>query len=172
MSLLLLVIHLGLGAPQPLFVGLALYCRRKRLGTTSLDAAASETLDNTGFDHLADSAELFANGLGLPDKGLKDDVLRALHIDEVAAADALCWLQLAVDAPVSLLEPGGVPGQIKVKQVGTAHLQVDALASGIGADEHANGLLGRVSIEGLLQCFTALRAGCAGEDTDTVIGAV
>ena len=93
-------------------------------------------------------------------------------VDEVAAADLLCRLKLAVDAAVTLLQARGVPGQVEVEQIGAAHLQVDAFARGIGADEDAQRLFGGVRVEGLLQGLAALDAGRSGKDADAVIGPV
>ena len=64
-------------------------------------------------------------------------VLGALREHEVVAADLRCRLQLAVDAPVALLDPAGVPRQVEVEQVGAVCLEVQPLASGVGGDQDA-----------------------------------
>jgi hypothetical protein len=40
-------------------------------------------------------------------------------------------LQLSIDAAIALLQARGIPGQVDVDQIMTAHLQVDALASSV-----------------------------------------
>ena len=75
MSLLLFNGHLGAGAPQSLFVRLALYSRRKGFGTASLNASTCETLGNSRLDHLANRAELFANGLDRENDSVTDSEL-------------------------------------------------------------------------------------------------
>ena len=86
-------------------------------------------------DDLSGRAKLLADALGLADERLQDDVLGALLVDEVAAPDLRRRLQLAVDAAVALFEPRRIPGQIDVDEVVAAHLEVDAFARGVGADQ-------------------------------------
>ena len=64
-------------------------------------------------DHLAGRAELRrGSARSFRTSACEDDVLLALLVDEVAAADLRRRLQLAVDAAVALLQPRRVPGQI------------------------------------------------------------
>ncbi len=50
-------------------------------------------------------------------------------------------LPKAVDAPLALLQPVGVPGQVVVQHGGEVLLQVDAFAQTVGGDQHAQGRL-------------------------------
>ena len=94
-------------------------------------------------DHLAGRAELRADQLGLPHQRLKDDVFLALRVDEIAAPDLGRRLKFAVDAAVPLLEASRVPRKINVDEVVASHLQIDAFARGVGADEDAQRILVR-----------------------------
>ena len=66
------------------------------------------------------------------------------------AADLGCRLELAVDAAVALLDAAGVPGQVEVEEVGAVRLEVQALARGVGGDQDAQRILGRVGVEAAL----------------------
>ena len=101
---------------------------------TAQNAAFGQTLRDALFDHLADRSELLADGLRLPDQRLQDDVGFALLVAEISANDLFRRLKLTIDAAVALLQPGGVPRQIEMNQVGAIALEVDALAGSIGAD--------------------------------------
>ena len=80
-------------------------------------------------------AKLAPDGVGLPNESIEDDVFRALQIDEVAAKNLRCRLELAINTAVALLEARGVPGQIEVNKVVTLLLKVDALACRVSANQ-------------------------------------
>ncbi len=117
--------------------------------------AVSRSRDAFG-DDLTRRAQLTLDGLGLAHQRLEDDVLLALGVAEVAAEDLRGRLQLAVDPAVALLKPRRVPRQIEVDEVVAAGLQVDALARGVGADQDAHRLGGRIGVEGPLHRLAAL----------------
>jgi hypothetical protein len=64
-------------------------------------------------------------------------------VNEIAADHGLGRLQLAVDPPIALLQPRWIPRKIKMDEVATPGLQVDAFARGIGADQDAQRLFRR-----------------------------
>ena len=63
------------------------------------------------------------------------------------APDGVGRLELAVDPAVALLDPAGVPRQVEVEEVGAVRLEVQALPGGVGGDEDAQRILGRVGVE-------------------------
>jgi len=67
---------------------------------------------------------------------VKDVVLGASGEEEIAD-DWLALLPVAIDAPVALLEPVGVPGQLEVDDTPAGALEVEALARGVGGQEDA-----------------------------------
>ena len=163
-----LVVHLGDGGLfEPLvggFVDLA------RLGLWPPDAFPLEPFRQPLADHLSGGAELLTDALGLAHERPQDDVFGTLLVIEVAAPHLRRGLKLAIDAAVALFEPRRVPGQIDVDQIVAAHLEVDAFARGVGADEDAQRIRGRVGVEATLQLLAAFGRGCAGEDGDAIIG--
>jgi hypothetical protein len=167
---LLVVVHLGAGAGGTLGVVFVLDLLRKRCGVG--DAFAFELPGDTVLDHLAGRSELATDDLGLPHDRVEHDVLGTICIDEVAAEDFLRRLEFSVDASVALLEAGGIPRQIEMDEVAAAGLQIDALASGIGADQDADGLDRRFGVEGALDLLAAVEAGRAGEDADPLVAAI
>ena len=109
-------------------------------------------------DHRADAAQHLADGLHLldhaaqklqvavqlPDRnGREARHLLPARRDEMEHVHRV-RLAVAVDAAVSLLESYRVPRDLVMHHAVTVALQVDALAGGIGADEHPN--LGNVGI--------------------------
>ena len=87
--------------------------------------------------------------------GVVDGVVKLLRLGEVRALRSLRRLELAVDAAVALFEPCGIPGQIEMDEVVAAHLQVDALARRVGANQDAKRVLGWVRIETALEFLAA-----------------
>ena len=51
-------------------------------------------------------------------------------------------MAVAVNASITLLQPRRIPRQIEVDEVAAPGLQVDALASSVGAEQDAQRLLG------------------------------
>ena len=123
-------------------------------------------------DHLREAAELLLDGLGLPDEHLEHAVLDALRQHEVVAADLGGRLELAVDAAVALLDAARVPGQVEVEEVGAVRLEVQALAGGVGGEQDAQRVLGRVGVEAALDLLAPAPAGEAVDDLDALVGAV
>ena len=165
----LLVIHLGTCTGQPLRVGFLLDCLRERGRRTTIDAALCEAISNPLLDHLPRGAELPLNHFAFAHQGLEHDVGLALIVKEVTAEHLLGRLELAIDAAVTLLKTGRVPGQIEMDEVRAIGLKIDTFARGVGADEDAEQLLRRISIECRLYLFAAILAGCAGEYSDAVV---
>ena len=121
--------------------GFDLSCKALRVPVT--DAAAQSALDVV-VDHLGEAAEFALDGLRLADQHFQHAILGALREHEVVAADLRGRLQLAVDAPVALLDAAGVPGQVEVEQVGAVRLEVQSLAGGVGGDQDAQRIVRRV----------------------------
>ena len=117
-------------AGEPLDVGVA-------------DALAQAALDVV-VDHPREAAELALDRVGLADEHLEHAVLGALGQHEVVAADLRGRLELAVDPPVALLDPPGVPRQVEVEEVGAVGLEVEPLAGGVGGDQDPQRVVGRV----------------------------
>ncbi len=107
-------------------------------------------------EHVEDlAAQAPARLLELLQQLAVDVALAGLLGDEVPEVADL-GLADAVDAPEALLDAVGVPGQVVVDhQVGA--LEVDALARGVGGEQHLD--LGIVP-EGLLRLAGALRGPC------------
>ena len=98
------------GDPFALLVQVRLFDLAGQLvRVTVADAAAEPALDVV-VDDLGETAKLFPNGLGLPHKDLEHAIFNALWQHEVVASHHVRWLQLPVNAPISLLDPAGVPG--------------------------------------------------------------
>ena len=53
------------------------------------------------------------------------------------ANDLRRGLELAVDAPVALLDAAWVPGQVEVEEIGAVGLEVQPLAGGVGGEQDA-----------------------------------
>jgi hypothetical protein len=136
------------------------------------DALCVEPIGDALLDHLTGRPELGADRLGLADERVEDDVLFPLHVNEVAAEDLRRRLQFAVDAAIALLQPRRVPRQIDMDQVVAAGLQIDALASGVGADQDTQRFGRRFGVEGELDRLAAVCSGDAGEDADPLVGAI
>ena len=125
-----------------------------------------------GVDHLGQAAQLSLDGLGLADEGHQDAILGALLVDEIMAEDLGARLELAVDPPVALLHPAGVPGHVEMEEVPAVGLEVQALAGRVGGDQDAERMLGRVGVEGELDGLPLVMRRRAVEDRDPVVGAV
>ena len=138
---LLLVIHLGTRAREPLGVGLILDRPGKRLRLAAVDAALRQPVGDPLLDHLAGRSELALDDLGLAHQRLEHDVGLALLVTEIAAEDLLGRLELAVDAAVALLEARWIPRQVEMDEVRAIGLQIDAFARRIGADQDAQRLV-------------------------------
>ena len=167
-----LAVHFGLGASAGLpvvFLGdLAGDCG----GLTLADPGLGQLGGDAILDDPAGGAELLPDGLGLANQGFQDDVRFSLLVAEIAAMDALGWLQLAVDAAIALFEPRRIPGQVEVDEVGAAGLQIDAFARRVGADQNPQGLHRGVGVEGALHRLAAIRIGRNGEDADPLVLAI
>ncbi|KIF65924.1 hypothetical protein HY68_38665 [Streptomyces sp. AcH 505] len=85
----LVIVHFGARARQPL--GIAFFRNRTRDGRrlAAGDSAFSEPFGDPILDHLADRAELLANGFGFSNECLQHDVRFALLVAKVAADDLL-----------------------------------------------------------------------------------
>ena len=129
---------------------------RQPLGVAVADALPEPALDVV-VDHLREAAQLLLDRLGLADEHLEHAVLGALGQDEVVAADLVGRLELAVDAAVALLDAAGVPRQVEVEEVGAVRLEVQALAGGVGGDQDAQRVLGRVGVEAALDLLAPRR---------------
>ena len=114
----------------------------------------------------------FADGLGFPHQRFQHDVGFALLVAEVPADDLLRRLELAIDPAVALFQPGGIPRQIEMNEVGAIGLKVDALAGGIGADQDTQRLDVRVRVEGPFDLFPSIRSRRSREHPDAVVGAI
>jgi hypothetical protein len=79
--------------------------------------------------------------LRLLDEHLKHSVLDALRQYEIMTAHARCWLELAVDAAVALLDAARVPRQVEVEKIRTMRLKVQALAGCIRREQDAERVL-------------------------------
>ena len=92
----------------------------------ALYVPVTDALARTVFDivvyHLGDAAELALDGLRLPDQHFQHAVLGPLRQREVVTADLRRGVEPAVDAPVALLYPAGLPRQVEVEQVGAVRL--------------------------------------------------
>ena len=134
--------------------------RPGRLGDLgALDPAAAQRLDQPLVEHGAEPAELAIDRLGLLDDPAEDRVLLAVLVEEVAAIDRRRRLELAVDAAVALLEPGRVPGDVVVEEVGAVLLEVQALAGRVGGEQDPDGVVGGVGVERLLDLLAFLERG-------------
>ena len=113
---------------------------REPLGIAVADALP-ETALNVVVDHLREATELLLDGLSLPDEDLEDAVFDPLRQREVVTADFVGWLELAVDAAVTLLDTARIPRQVKVEEVRAVRLEVQPLAGGIGRKQDTQGIL-------------------------------
>ncbi len=163
-----LVVHLGNGSCFEALVGG--FINLASLVSWPPDAFALEPLAQPLADDLPGRAKLLADALGLSDERAQDDVFGTLLVVEVAAPDLRRRLKLAVDAAIPLFKPRRVPGQIDMNEIVAAHLEIDAFARGVGADENAQRIRGRVGVEATFQLLAAFGRGRASEDRDAIVG--
>src|SRR5258708_20924007 len=106
------VVHLGARTVQSFGVVFFRDRTSDRYRLPAQDSTFSKPLGDTVLNHLADRAKLFANGLRFPNQRFENNIRFALLIAKISADDLLGWLELPIDAPVSLFQPVGVPRQI------------------------------------------------------------
>ena len=166
------IVHFGARALEPF--GVVFFANRAgdRRPLAPPNPAFRKPLGNAVLDHLADGTELFADGLGFPHQRFQHDVGFALLVAKVSANDLLRRLELAIDAAVALFQPGGIPRQIEMNEVGAIGLKIDALPRGIGADEDTQRLNVRVRVEGSFDLLSSIRSRRAREHADAIVGAV
>ena len=75
--------------------------------------------------------------LRLPDQDFEHAVLGPLGEYEIAAEHLVGGLQLAVDAPVALIEPARVPGQVEMEQVAAMTLKIESLTCSVRRNQDA-----------------------------------
>ena len=88
------------------------------------------------------------------------------------AKDLRRRLKLAVDAAVALLEATRIPGEIEMKEVVAVGLEIETLTGGVGGDEDAERLGGRIGVEGFFDFLAAVGRSRAAEDGDAAVGRV
>ncbi len=88
------------------------------------------------------------------------------------AIDDRLLLQLAVDAAVALLHAAGVPRHVKVKEIVTAGLEIQAFTSGVGRNQNAKRILLRDGIECLFDRFAFVVRRWAMVDGNAVLALV
>ena len=162
-----------LGRDALLLPGLPVEIRRLDLPREALrvpvaDAAAKTPLDVV-VDHLGEAAELALDGLGLPHQHFEHAVLFALREHEVVANDLWRGLELAVDAPVALLDPPRVPGQVEVEEVGAVGLEVQPFAGGVGGEQDAQGVARGIGVEAALDLLALRPDGLAVDGLDALL---
>jgi hypothetical protein len=64
-------------------------------------------------------------------------LLDALRKHEIIAVNFQRGLQLAIDAPVTLLDTARIPGQVEMEKIRAMRLEVQALPGGIGREQDA-----------------------------------
>ena len=134
--------------------------------------ALLQRIGQAGVDHLRETAQLLLDVLRLADQRPKDAVFRPLLVDEVMAVDLVIGLELAVDAAVALLHAAGVPRNVEVEEVPAVGLEVEALAGGVGGDQDADRVFGRVAVERLLDLLALVGRRGAVVDRDPLLGPV
>jgi hypothetical protein len=135
--------------------GAGLLRRFEPLRGLRVDATVHDLAEPIQEDR-ADRSELALNHVDLLDKLPEDDVLGAIGVDEIMAPDFRLGLQRPIDAPVTLLDSGGVPGHVEVEKVRAMALQVHAFTSRVGRDQNANGVLVGRRVERALDLFALL----------------
>ena len=100
------------------------------------DALGQVALDVV-VNHLRQAPELLLDGLRLPDQHIEHPIFGPLGKHEVMASHFRRGLQLAIDAPVALLDAAWIPRQVEMEQIRTIGLEVQALAGGIGGEQNA-----------------------------------
>ena len=135
------------------------------------DAAPEPSLDVV-LDHLRETAEFLLDRFGLPHQHVENAVLPALRQLEVAAAHLGRGLELAVNAPVALLDAARVPRQVEVEEVGAVGLEVQPLAGGVGGEQDAERVLGGRGVEPALDLAAAGAGDEAVNRIDALFGAV
>ena len=95
----------------------------------------ADTLTQSALDivvnNLREAAELLFDGLRLPDQHIEHPILDPLGKHEVMAGHFWRRLQLAVDAPVALLDASRIPRQVEMEKIGAMDLKVQALPGGM-----------------------------------------
>ena len=124
------------------------------------------------IDHRRQASELLADGFRLADEHLKYPVLNPLLEDEIVAPHLGCRLELAVDAPVALLDPAGIPRQVKMEEVRAMRLEVESLPGSVGRQEDAQGLPARRGVEPPLDFLAPVTGDQSVDHRDPVIGQV
>ena len=117
--------------------------------------ALSEPSFDVVLDHLREAAEFALNRFRFAHQNVEHPVLRALGQLEVAAAHFRRGLELAVNAPVALLDTAGVPRQVEVEEVGAVGLEVQSLPGGIGGEQDAERIFCRRGVEAPLDLAAA-----------------
>ena len=108
--------------------------------------AAAKAAFDVIVNHLGQAAEFALDGLGLPYQHFQNVVFGALWKHEVVAAHLGRRLELAVDAPVALLDATRIPGQVEVEEIGAMRLEVQSLAGRVGGDQDAQGITRRIGV--------------------------
>src|SRR5690606_17225860 len=73
---------------------------------------------------------------------------------------------------IALLDAARIPGKVEVEEVGAVRLKVQPLARGVGGEQDAQRVPGRVGIEAALDLLAAGAAGEPVDHLDTLVGSV
>ena len=126
----------------------------------------------TLFENLGKATEFVLDGGGFADKGLEDAVLGALLVEEVVAVNLGGRLKFTVNAPIPLFQAAGVPRDIVVEKVVAVGLEVEAFPGGVGGEENADRIGGRVGVEGRFDGFPLIGTGGTAVNFDAGVGLI
>src|ERR1700693_5522445 len=121
------VVHLGTRTVHPLRIVLFRDRTGERSSLAARNSAFCKPLGNAVLDHLANRAKLFTDSLRFPHQRFQHDIRLALLVTKISAYNLLRRLELAINAPIALLQTGGVPRQVKMYEVGAIGLEVNSL---------------------------------------------
>ena len=125
-----------------------------------------------GVEDLGKAAEFAFDRFGLADQRGEDAVFRTLCVMEVVAENFRCGLKLPVDAAVALFETAGVPRDIEVEEMLAVGLEIEPFACGIGGEQDADGMRGRIGVEGGLDGLAFVHGSGTVEDLDALVRAI
>jgi hypothetical protein len=124
------------------------------------------------FQNRRHAPELLLDRLRPLHEHLEHAIRFSLRVQEVVAPHHGRTLELPIDSAIALLEPGRVPRQVEVEQVGAMVLQVNALAGSIGRNEDAQRVFCRVRLECPLDLLAEVIGHAPVERRDALVGAV
>jgi hypothetical protein len=94
------------------------------------------------------------------------------NVIKVVTENLFGRLKFTVNTTIALFKPGGVPGDVEVKEVVAVVLEIQALAGCIGCQKDAHRGPGGVGIERFLDLMAFFKRSFASLDKNTLFGQI